>query len=506
MASTPSLELEPAHGAESLDPFVHIEGAKSYFITPALHQRIELLRHLLEFGRQIVVLTGATGAGKSALLEQACAAEQKRCRLLRFIAFPTFNHATLLAKIADELRITTQPNDDPIESIRKHIKSANGRGEITILAIDDAHDLPADTLACLTALAHCVDEATELKIVLTANTTDSPLLDDLQSKSEQRSLIHVLEVPHLNPEQTAAMLVHRWTAAYGNEALALSPAEMGQIYQQSNGNPGRAIILARRVRILGENTRRPLRDPAQRYLTVGVILIAGFLLFAFFNAEKSTRSNVTQIQLDLPAASETVVIESAIEPRPVPNPLRQPEITNLAPAIPEIEHKANVTAQPLVKFTTNDADVVGEEPATEPTQLIGAPTTQTSGKPSSQPVKPMPNTLSLAEKPAPEVLASLAERKEEYPYTLAWLREQPGTSYVLQLFGVRDHAAAERFIDVQNIDKNSDILVTSYQGNPWYVVVYNYYPDRTAARRAISELPSNLSSNEPWARSIASLK
>jgi hypothetical protein len=95
--------LQPSPRSTGLDPFVDDQGAKSYFVTPALRQRIDLVRHLLEFGRQIVVLTGVPAAGKSALLHRVSEPGEKNWRVLRYIAGPMLNRASLLRKIATEL-------------------------------------------------------------------------------------------------------------------------------------------------------------------------------------------------------------------------------------------------------------------------------------------------------------------------------------------------------------------------------------------------------------------
>lgn len=39
-------------------------------MTPALRERLDLVHHLFEFGRQIMMITGANGSGKSRLLQQ----------------------------------------------------------------------------------------------------------------------------------------------------------------------------------------------------------------------------------------------------------------------------------------------------------------------------------------------------------------------------------------------------------------------------------------------------
>jgi DamX protein len=91
-------------------------------------------------------------------------------------------------------------------------------------------------------------------------------------------------------------------------------------------------------------------------------------------------------------------------------------------------------------------------------------------------------------------------------YSLAWLNTQAPSGYVLQLFGVRDRAAAVGFINSRKIEGNSAILTTQHEGAPWYVVVYGYYADRAAAQAAIAQLPRALGDLSPWARPLGSLK
>lgn len=496
---------------DGLDPFVDAQGEKSYFVTPALRQRIDLIRHLIEFGRQIIVLTGPPGAGKSALLERVTDTEEKNWQVLRFFAGPTLNQANLLTKIAGELAIDDASGDEgeTIEAIRKRVKASNLRGESTILAIDDAHILPADAHACLTRLAHSVDEAAELKIVLSADPAQSPLIDQLQSETSQHSLVHVVEIPRLSDVQTQAMLTHRWQAAYGNDEIPLGAAEMSQIYRQSNGVPGKAIVLARQVQVLNGGRERLSRDPAQRYLIGGVALIVVFIAFAFFNADEPDKEHETQIELELPGEPEMVALppvtpaqEQILPQQPIvsePAPPAELSSGSTVPDEPIIDDELPLPSRPgpVMPGTapSGEADAVADADETPPR----AAETETEAEPKPKPAAPRPEPPAAVSKPAAPAASS--ER-----YSMAWLRSQRGGGYVLQLFGVRDRGAAAKFIETRKIGDNSAILVTKHKGAPWYVVVYGYYPDRAAATAAIPDLPANLAATKPWARPVASLQ
>ena len=529
-----------------LDPFVHSQDSKSYFETPAIRQRIDLVRHLVDFGRQIIVVSGPPGAGKSAMLAQICDESSVSCRLLQFIGGPALNQSTLLSKIAEQLEIPMPADKTRLpESIRRAIKTANDRGETIVLTIDDAHKLPSDTPSALSQLAHSVDESSELKIIVAADPSQTPIVEHLQQSASGQTLVHVVEVPRFNNQQLLALLKHRWNAAYATEDIPLDDAEIAQIYQQSNGVPGKAIVLARQVQILSERPQRSGPDPARRYVIFGVGLIGVFLLFAFFNAEKSSESLNSEIELELPSLKpekpSALQLPSGQAPEPplqtsAPvaksveqriDPTRNAPDRDVATPIPQVVPSASQPpVEPVIRETLapdkqidsgpDDGAKASERKPGESTPDEEPPKIQVTIRSDSNPSKPAvtPSAAKPVEQqPETKVPTAPAVARDETivrnktpRYSIQWLKQQPSTGYVLQLFGGRNRAAAEKFILEKNIVSDSDLLVTEHAGGPWYVVVYKYYPDRIAAQRAIRQLPADLSSTKPWSRPISSLK
>ncbi len=504
-AEQDGLSLDPS----GRDPFVDASGEKFFFVTPALRQRIELVRHLLEFGRQIIVLTGISGAGKSALLDRVSDPAEKRWHVLRYTAGPTLNRSSLLRKIATDLNIDFAISDDAqiLESIRGCVQAANQRGEPTVMTIDDAHRLPAETTGFIASLAHSIDERAELKIVLSADPTQSALVDQLQNESSLRTLVHVVEVPRLSSDHVGAMLAHRWWATYGTDEIPLDAAALAQISETSNGIPGKAIVLARQVQILANRAKPLPTDPAQRYLIGGIAAIVLFIGFAFFNVELTEDTQETQIALpreqiatSAPSTTTPVVPPSRTEPKigmsfaPENVEFTVDEDLDPDPSTPEINREIAPIAIPT-------APIVEEDPAPPATPKLSPkapvetePTPIPVELPEPTPVRPAPDRPAQA-RPAPDT---------EAPYSIAWLRSRPPGGYVLQLFGVRDRVAAVKFINEKRLSEKSAVLVTNHAGSPWYVVVYGHYLDRAAALAAIGQLPANLASTTPWARPIAS--
>jgi len=513
-----------------IDPFVAGDTESSYFITTTLRQRIELVRHLVGFGRQIVVLTGPAGAGKTALLDQITGSEENDWHVVQLTGGPTLNGDALLERICGELGIERDGGDiSTVKAVQAHVATANAQGRTTVLAIDDADGLPADTAGCLAALAHATDAEAELKVVLSADPALSAIIDQLQHETGQDALLHVVEVPRLSDEQTREMLQHRWASAYGDERFPFSEMEMSQIYQQAAGLPGKAIVLARQVQIMSGGPASTERDPAQRLLISGVAAIGILVVIAFFSSGSPDEDAPELVELDLPGELiDKPENEAPPVERPAPSSptagVQPPAAISAAPAEPPtalepvvLPEPAGIaeTAEPAVETTVEvhtgptepaaSGDLTAAEtavPAPSPPGNRRSPPAAAAAENSVTAVNPPPPAES---RPVPEIGTS-AEKESQPAYSLDWLRTRPESSYVLQLFGVRDRAAAQAFIRKRGIGPRSTIITTRHADAPWYVVIYGHYRDRAAAQATIDDLPAKLAGTSPWARPIKSLE
>lgn len=493
--------------SSGLDPFVDGHGVASYFTTATLKQRIDLVRHLIEFGRQIIVLTGPPASGKSTLLDQITTNEGRPWRVIRMTAGPKLNGDTLIERLIEDLEID-DAEPATLSTIRDAIAAASADGRTTILAIDDADALPADTAGCLAALAHVANPDAELKILLTADSGESSIINQLQIETEQHALLHVVEVPRLSDEQTREMLQHRWRAAYGDEPFPFSDIEMAQVYQQAAGLPGKAIVLARQIQIMSGGPASTERDPARRLLLGGLIAIAVLIVIALINGTMVREPEPALVELELPDATI-----AAAPPLEVPRErtVSAPEtIIPSAPA-PRPAPEATPTPAPEPSAAPSAAPEAIPAPTPEPAPAAQAPPPPVAAQPppTIQPpaaTKPPPRREAARVAPAPQKVAKPAPTAKKTPYSLAWLKSQAKSGYVLQLFGVRDRAAAENFVRERKLADESIVLTTEHAGGPWYVVLWGHYPDRSAAQAAIGDLPVKLAGTSPWARPIKSLE
>ncbi len=85
------------------------------------------------------------------------------------------------------------------------------------------------------------------------------------------------------------------------------------------------------------------------------------------------------------------------------------------------------------------------------------------------------------------------------------LLEASGSSFTLQLMGVRDANELMRFV-AENHLHDAYIFHTYYLGKDWYVLVYGRYKNHTEALKAIEKLPQPILELKPWIRQLTSVQ
>ncbi len=113
-----------------------------------------------------------------------------------------------------------------------------------------------------------------------------------------------------------------------------------------------------------------------------------------------------------------------------------------------------------------------------------------------QAVIPPPAAITMAPPPPPA---------SDKTTSAAWLWSQDPSHYTLQLLGGQTEAGILRFIRKHNLSGKVVYYRTIRNSRPWYVLVYNSYPDYASARTAIASLPVSLRKTRPWPRSFAGI-
>jgi DamX protein len=517
-------------------------------VGPMLQQRIDLIEHLLEFGRQLIALTGPNGSGKSTLLRAIAQAAAARWHCVLLQGGPTLSAHALLSQVAIELDtpqtlVTSQDDEALLAGLRQRMGVIEHGGRLVVLVVDDADKLPAQTLAMLVALARTDNALAEARVLMTADSRHDGLLAALQGEHPQHGLVHVVEIPPLSEEQVAAFLAQRLSAVGAQLETWFQAADIVEITEGAAGIPGQIVALARQAlqgrapqTSVGRSSPGLLRDwrlpqkwpafNARQLVRWSPVLVIA-LLMGFWLTRSGPVPAPPAVVVNAPVGLSTPVIpsvpEGSVAPTPAPvvagSPSAPPvilltrdaqqrlEIT-LPPAsstsaalVPSV---APTAPAPVPDTTTLAPPAVTGQPIADAARAVQPPAQSPSVQPT--PVLPPPAKKKIPARPAVAVKPP-AKAIKPIASSAKPAVAPAGAVYTLQLFGVSERAAATRFIASQKLAAQARVINTQREGQAWFIVVYGGYPTRAAAQTAAANLPAAVRrASQPWIRTTASLK
>jgi septal ring-binding cell division protein DamX/type II secretory pathway predicted ATPase ExeA len=557
-------QLEPVVGdsAPEQNPFGNDRGLDAYYASPALQQRIDLIRHLLELGRQIILIAGPAQAGKSSMLDMLVQQRPENWLTMKLAAGPTLHAASLLNRLAAHLAVAPVDDDDQgsvIAAIQAKLTELDADGKVVVLAVDDADGLPSDAHRTLVRLAHTEQASAELKILLAANTESSALLQSLRRDQPGQALVHVIVLPEFSRVQTRALIEHQLRCCGVDIAFPFDDAAIDRIHRESGGIPGKIITLARQTFLTRANKATYSKVwPVPSRRVVFTTIAAVVLCVAFWQVSGPEREPSELVELELPGPPEgpAMVVAAPTEnaadlghsaPARAPSQFAEradtapaalvgpPEQETMPPArdrrdpeaLPEAaasdldstdpelpvadppgtaEPAAGTDLDDVPQDPEGDTDAAGSGDTTEPETRLAKASGADAIEPAVAPARIGPTSSGPPKEPDSHDENTMRALTNSVPaYSLAWLRTQTPTDYVLQLFGVHDRNAADDFITRHALEHQTAVYESVFEGKPWYVVLFGHYPDRGAAQTAIDELPSELRKLKPWARPLHSV-
>ena len=472
---TPPIQYYQRFGLDR-DPFPIDSIDNILFFTPELKHRIDIIKHLLEFSRQLVLVTGPAESGKTTLCRFLPSSFDQRWIISVSDASELMDPDMLTRISMEEIPADARPGKAGAdERMLKYLQFCDRDGKLPLLIIDQGHKLTIETLQFLVRLNALSVNNTCFRILVVADPQIDQTLDDPRIKLTIKGIIHEVGLPLLNISQTAAYLQHRIAACGKVDPYPFTDRDAEHIYKVSGGAPGKINRLAcQAMQDPDELAARRLQAEAQNkhnwtpvIITAAVIVITLSLYVLLLQEGDEPRSQ--------PAAADNTlalpVISSDETARPVPD--------NLAAATTEATPvtDADDLYQAEIDSMTPQTQVTPPAPvqALAPVEAVDAPT-----------------ALS-------DMFAGL--RGED------WIRAQPANQYVLQLIGARDIKTLEKYLaQVPAIRDQLAVLTTVNNDRPWYVFIYGNYPDRTAAAADLARLPAAARTTNPWPRTLASVQ
>jgi len=477
-------------------PFTTDIPGQQFYTNPEQEQHLNHLTHLLQSSDLVLVLSGETGSGKSSLILQLINRNTPGLDYCQITASEQMNPEALLTQLTRCFELPEQLNiQTTLELLKDHANILRTNNRVPVAIIDDAHELPADSLKVLLSLQQPQENSTpdHWHVLLVTNPAFTADLLQLNDR---------LHFVHLNPldlAQTRDYINHRMIISGFEGESPFSDKDIDFIFQQSQGLPKRIHQLAHQI-LMQKNppvaSAQPVtikQAPETRLHqrkgfiagTLAIILILGAaLLFqddinSLFDNSRNKQASTAQESLPLPENSKTAYLLRKI-PDPAP---AKPAITNkpapIVKQLPVIHDKKPVVVKAGIKIQP-----------------------QVSKKP---PVAIQPT-------PKPVISTSRIDTNFEHKlkknmiFTRSWIMQQQPSHFTAQIMASSQVNNLIKQASLPGMKGKTAIYGIQRKGKNWYVLLFGHKSDRLAIKTAIAGLPAHLQKNRPWIRSFSAIQ
>lgn len=524
-----------------------------FFLDPQRSQRLNMLYHLAQNSELLLVVTGEKGSGKTSLLQHFIDMGDDAWRSCVVDANSMMNPEQLLIQIAEGFGL---PQDSVtfgtgIEMLKKRLVDMKRSELVSILIVDDAHELPAASLTMLMKLSELSDgNEGLLRIVLFSEPQLIEILDSAALKDVRYRVTHSLEIPALTEQETINYLTHRLAVAGLKDGVAFSKSELKKIYRLSAGVPGKINLHAHEI-LLGHQPqmKKPRATGASRRvrsslsvllilsLTIGITWFfsrdalhklsqhlaepANITHDAVTNAQETTKALPLMPATPVSPAAQIDTAESPVinAPASIANDvpakdvteghavnayaLRQPDIQTRP--ITSIEKPLPLPAQTITTATVPEqqapvpsaSDIPHTDNKVATTSVPVEP--KSAAKPEAKPVATTTPVKTINAEPATAVVTKSSSAD--------WLASQNPRHFTLQIMGSHERASISRVLRAHKLEPGkAGIIHTRLNNKDWFILVYGSYSSRDKARAAVSTLPKGLQITKPWPRLIGDIK
>jgi type II secretory pathway predicted ATPase ExeA len=232
------------HYGLSRRPFSKSPDPAFLYLSRQHAEALARLSHAVE-EREIAVLTGEIGVGKTTLSRALVDEFAERCRF-SFVINPALPAAQLLGAIAEGFGLpAARKKSEAWSALGHHLETLDEAGQFPVVVIDEAQLLSGrsawDELRLLTNLA--ADDRPLLGLVLIGQPELRERLRVLGGEPFAQRVGVAYHVGPLDQAEVAAYLAHRLAVA-GRASPLFTPAAVAALHRRSGGLPRRVNQLA----------------------------------------------------------------------------------------------------------------------------------------------------------------------------------------------------------------------------------------------------------------------
>jgi general secretion pathway protein A len=363
-------------------PFNVTPDPEFLFAGPSHKEALASIVHGVMSRKGFIVITGEVGVGKTTILRYFLDRYAKGQLHTIYLFNANVSFTALLKIICHHLGlpVNTGDTDEMLRNLNRFLISEFREGGNVALIIDEAQNMPVETLENLRMLSN-LETATDklIQIIFSGQPEFEKTLDRHELRQlKQRIAVRATILP-LSGKESAAYIRHRVTRALKRDARIFTPGAVGLIIKHAQGIPrviniicDNALVAAfvgrkkevnksvvrEIIRIFSENEQRPvpyLRRPATALTFVASAAIAVAMLAISLGSWRHTLHNPDRVVLP--------IVREAVKPAGLPAVPSSPH-GKISEDARVIEGKGPLPAlKPAGSMTTAGAATEGRDPA-----------------------------------------------------------------------------------------------------------------------------------------------
>jgi DamX protein len=506
------------------------EPAAGFFEQGGRKTHLERLRHLSQWSRRVLLVTGPEDAGKTSLYRQLAATLEPGVTAARINASLVNSGREVLAAVASGfgLFVTANANTQGLRHLLLgHVEQQSSRDRLCLALVDDAHLLDNKAVDELIRLA----SESAMHLVLFGEVRMVPVVE--RAASARGVGWQEIRLTGYGDADARDYLEWRFRQARYRGRVPFTDHEVKEMVRQSQGLPGRmnrmANVLLARLESGGARPARP-GFPRLHVAILALVVTATGLLYVILSGRESMSEAPSAMELareavsatdattirepDLSATSDELGL--ADEPASVEDTASAEAVVSASgtavadPPMAESPEPVAVGSPAGVEAPIDDgsgvsatggpseaivANVTTPE-TTAPAVVVVEPQTPAEEAPAAEPVVEAPSEV------AGERQATPADAADRGRSDVAWLLAQDPNAFTLQLVTVSTLASAKAFVEKQQVPEEFAIYPLNRDGRTLHVVLYGLYSTRQAAQMAADRLPPEVGDIQPWIRPL----
>jgi type II secretory pathway predicted ATPase ExeA len=449
-------------------PFLPPERCEDYFVNTALGMLINGVYQQLANHEGVQVIKGELGIGKTSFCHRLLCdvPDGFSIDLHRAESGQTINAFLRTLAGLDEADANAGTQELAVQAANRVFRHLFDQRQ-PVLLVDDAHLLAAKTLQTLFKFLNAIAKQNygRLKLILVGERKVDEMLAKVDpSLLKPDEIFNTLLRPLTRPD-IEHYIRFRLERAGATQPMPLTAKELAAVQSGCGGLPGKINRLACET-LNGRNGNIGAKKPVGKlFLSIALpALILAPLVF-WLTANRTA---------DSPAAS-THSTANTNNNQSKEKQAKDPPVVN--------EGSGGVDETETAILNTSNSDT--------------GDAIERISNPDALPV------ISAGSEPAP---AHATDNIIDPASSASWLAAQPESYYMIQLAGTWNLETLRAFSRHLNLDKTLVFHQSLRNGQTWYVLLYGPFPDYDLAHHAISELPQEVQSYNPWVRPVAALK